>query len=474
MRNVERRMTDPAGSWRSRRPSTTGRLVARLLCILLVPGSILLLGGCEGVSHENIDRWPSTQKGPGKLRDALQDSQLEPDLSAHAGRNLIQMDETAFVIEAFGKMSETRRQAVLDKLVRRLWRDARIEGELTMPSPDQVAAKDALFALRKLATGEVQSTIDENLVDWLTGGYYAARARQGAARGSLIVRTIGAKAAPKLLAVGKFILVSPADTAGRLAKIEDPLLIGLAATGDPDAVDFLLDLMNVERNDDTLSQRVIDALHLAYVSNENLFDVADGKALIPHVGRLASLAQDETRDPRLVNDAIRIIGAVGAPACIKPLVELIAFPHENENFLWVAANSALQCGKSQAIVPVADAIPQGGSYTRKELAGALWVPMAVLDDKQNVAKQARILLESQSWVSRIIAVELLGELALASSAASDAEQIARLGDDKTPLRGWWGDQDQLPKNQRKPLPRLGERSREVASKLAKLAQGSGK
>ena len=32
---------------------------------------VVLAIGCEGVSHENIDKWQETEKGPGKLEDAL-------------------------------------------------------------------------------------------------------------------------------------------------------------------------------------------------------------------------------------------------------------------------------------------------------------------------------------------------------------------------------------------------------------------
>ena len=337
--------------------------------LLLVLAGLVLASGCEKVSHENVDRWVNTEKGPDKLKKALRNNELAPDLRAHAGQNLIRMDEVANVMQAFEEMSEKHRPEVVEKLARRLWQDARIEGEMTMPSPTQVGAKDALFDLRKFSTGAVRDTIDENLVDWLTGGYYAARARQGQARGARIMRTIGPKAASKLLRSAKSIVAKPPDAEGRLPKIEDPLLVGLAATGSPEAVDFLLSLMNLDRKDPNLPQRAMDALYQAYVGNENLFEVADGKGLVPHLDRFSKMAQDETIPVRIVNDAIRLIGAAGHPACITPLVDLITFPHENKAFLWVAANAALQCGKSQAIVYVAEALPVAGFVYERGEAG---------------------------------------------------------------------------------------------------------
>ena len=441
---------------------------------LFALAAMLLQSGCESASHDNIDRWLSTQKGPDKLKNALRDSELGPDLRAHAGQNLIRMDEHENVVQAFETMDEAERQTVLEKLVSRLWQDARIDGEFSVPSSGQVGAKDALFELRRFAVGAVLQVIDGYLLDWLTGGYYAGRARQGRFRGALIMRNLGPKAAPKLLRAAKSIVASPPDEKGRRVVIEAALMLGLAATGSPEAVDFVLKLVNLERDDPGLSQRAFDALYQGYVKNENLFDIADGKALVPYLDRLVGIAQDETRSTRMVNDAIRLIGAAGPPDCIKPLVELTLFPHENEDFLWVAANAAVQCGKAQAIVPVAEALPENGSYERRKLAGALWEPVAALSDKKSAADQARILLRSKSWVARIIGVELLGHLSLADRAADDARYIGKLENDKTILRGWWGSQRNVPRADRKPLPRLGQRAAQVASELAKLAPGSGK
>ena len=441
---------------------------------LVALAAVALAASCERVSHDNIDRWMNTQKGPDKLDKALRDGELDPELRAHAGQISVRMNNTAIVAEAFAPMPDADRQAVLAKLVPRLWADARVEGELTMPAAPQIEAKDALFELRHFASGTTLAEIDEHLVDWLTGGYYPVRSRTGRARGEFIIRTIGAGAAPKMLQNAKSLIASPPDAEGRVPQIEDALLLGLAATGSPDAIELLVDLMSLDRKDRTLPQRVIDALFQAYVANKGLFPVADGKALVSVLPRLVSMARDETRAPSMTNDIIQIIGATGPPECIGPLVELIAFPHENAKFLWVAANAALQCGKARAIVPVADALPESGSYKSTELAGALWEPMAVLDNKRVVAEQARTLLESKSWVARIIGIEALGHLSLADSAAADAQRIGQLAGDKTVLRGWWGKQDDVPKGKRKPEPSLGQRAAEVAGKLATLAPGGGK
>ena len=118
-------------------------MIARLVLIAL------LVAGCEKTNHDNIDKWTHTEKGPGKLKKALSDESIDPDLSAHAAANLIKMGKDPEVRQILDQMGQARRQAVIGKLAPRLWEIARIEGDMQMPRPIQVTAKDALVMLRK-------------------------------------------------------------------------------------------------------------------------------------------------------------------------------------------------------------------------------------------------------------------------------------------------------------------------------------
>lgn len=459
MRNIRRRVHD---------------LVARTLQAhraIPFPGAAavlalaILAAGCESTSHDNIDKWMVTEKGPGKLRSAVRDVELDPDMCAHAAQNLIRMEEMDNVLEAIETMSDSRRKAVLDKLVPRLWEDARVPGEDVVPSPAQVGAKDALFDVRRFADESQRKAIDEHLAEWLTGGYFAGRARQGRHRGEAIMRELGPAAATRLLASANAVVAAPPDSRGARLKIEEGLLLGLAATGSPEAVEFILDLVKMERGDRDLAQRAFDALYQGYVDNRELFPVADSKALEPHLERLTGFAQDETLSNKMANDAIGLIGAVAPPTCIERLVELVRFPHGNENYTWVSAIAAIRCGKAAAIVPVAEALPRDRQYVQTELAG-LTDSMAALGDARAVADAARTLLGSESWAARLVSIELIARLAEKGSAsAEDAQVLRRLAGDKTVLAGWWGDQSDVPKRERKKEPRLGERAEEVAKQL---------
>jgi hypothetical protein len=143
------------------------------------------------------------------------------------------------------------------------------------------------------------------------------------------------------------------------------------------------------------------------------------------------------------------------------LLGMIAHPHRNPRFLWVAVNNSLRCGGPAALARVAEMMPTGGSYHHLDLGGATWGTFASLGQRDGFIAAARPLLGSSSWVARWIAVETLGVL----SAKSDADQVAKLGGDKTRLAGFWGDQSSLPKGQRKPEPTLGQRASEIAATL---------
>jgi hypothetical protein len=73
-------------------------------------------------------------------------------------------------------------------------------------------------------------------------------------------------------------------------------------------------------------------------------------------------------------------------------------------------------------------------------------------------------------VARVTGAELLVRLADPATAAEDAARVRALAKDKTVLRGWWGDQADLPPRERKPEPTLGMVAAEAASRLEELAR----
>lgn len=436
--------------------------MTRFITTIAIACCLLLAGACDKTSHESIDKWMTSKKGMGKLEKTLKDTSVDPDYSAHAAENLVRKTEDEKVRKAFEAMSPARRNQVLPKLVERLWKLARVEGEMARPTQTQEMAKDMLFDARAWADAPTKETIDRYLVDWLTGGYYEGRAEAGRHLGAQIVRVLGPRAGEGLIAQANRIIATP-DQDGRRRRIGDQLMLGLAVSGSPDAVKLVLDILAMDRGDDTLARRAMAALYRAYLDTGGLYELADPAALVPHVARLGEIAKDDRHEAQVTNDAIALIRAAGQPHCLEPLLAMVNHPHRDPRFLWVAANNALRCGGPEALARVAEALPASGKYESPVIGGATWGTFPSLGKRDGFLEAARGLLDSKSWVSRWIAIETLGVLA----AKPDADRIAALARDKTRLAGFWGDQEELPKAERKPEPTLGQRAAEISAALKK-------
>ena len=432
---------------------------ARALAAISV-AVLVTVAGCEKTDHENIDKWMSTKKGPGKLRKALGDNSLEPDLAAHAAENLVRLGEAGDVRQALGNMPPDRAQAVAAKLAPRLWGRARVEGEDAVPSALQMTAKDALFDLRKVSDEPTRAQIDGYLTDWYAVSFYEKRANLGSVPGSQVMRTIGPEAGKRLMEAAKSVVAKP-EQGGKRVRIGDELLLGLAASNSPETVDFVLKIAAMETPDDTLAQRALSALYVAYVEPKGLFDAADPASLVPNLDALVHIAKDEMRSAQTTNDAIALIRAVGLPGCLQPLVGLVQHPHRDLRYRYVGANNAIRCGGAKAILDVAHALPPSGQYRREEIGGAVWQEIARASPRDQVLTSLRDLLDDPSWVARWIAIEGLAEM----KSKEDIERIRALSKDSARLSGYWGDQEDVPAKDKKKDPTLGQRAQELAAKL---------
>src|SRR4051794_3129659 len=115
-------------------------MFARPLTIALAVLLTFSTGCGDKATHQNLDKWLNTEKGPGKLKKALTDDTIDADLSAHAAANMIKKGRDPEVRETLQQMPAQRRTELVGKLAPRLWEIARIEGELNLPAPPNVAA----------------------------------------------------------------------------------------------------------------------------------------------------------------------------------------------------------------------------------------------------------------------------------------------------------------------------------------------
>lgn len=429
--------------------------VARALTIAVF---LLVAVGCEKTNHDNIDKWTHTQKGPGKLKKALADEDLDADLSAHAATNLIKMGQDGEVRAAIEKMSPGRRTQLINKLLPRLWDLARVESENNLPNGQQINAKDWLIITRKYADDTQKTQIDNYLTDWYAVSSYEARAGVGATLGATVMRMLGANAGKKLIGVANSVIAAPGQDKTKL-RIGDELMLGLAASGNTEAVHLLLDLVKMDRGDPTLGKRAMSALYKTFVDPGGLFEIASPEPLMSALDQLVAIAKDDAQPGQVINDAVALIRAIGSPACVKPLVAMVSVPHRESRFKYVAAYNALQCGGTKAIVDVVRGLPDQGAYVKDELQGSVSGEIAKMNPRADTQAALRELLGDRSTVARWVAIEALA----AMKSTEDAPKIAALAGSRDKLTGYWGEGN--PEN--KPDPTLGQRAKELADGLAK-------
>ena len=422
----------------------------------ILPFVLVLAIGCEKTDHDTIDKWPRTEKGPGKLRKAVEDEGLDPDLSAHAAANLIKppLSKETEVKELLEKMTPGRRQQVLEKLAPRLWNIARIENDKALPGPPQLAGKDALVTIRQWADDTLRTQIDGYLVDWYGVASYEKRAEGGQHTGASVVRMIGAPFSKRLIDVVNGVIAAPGQEKAKY-RIDEELLLGIAASGTTEGVKKVLEIAQMDRGDKELGTRAMSALYRAYVDPGGLFPVQSPEALVPNLDTLATIAKDERTVGKAADDALNLIKAVGEPRCLDPLVTLVGQPHKSK-FKYVVANAALRCGGAKNVGRVVRALPSEGAYSKDELVGSVSGEIAKMSPRPQVLVELRSLLDDKTTLSKWTAIEALAVM----KSVEDKARIEALAGAKDRLVGYWGESAEG-----KADPTLGQRAKELAAGL---------
>ena len=250
-------------------------MFARALLIAVV--TLGVLGGCEKTDHENIDKWTRTEKGPGKLKKALRGRGARPrPVGARGGEH----DQDGQGPGGRGPRS-TRcrppRRIAGDRQARAaaVGPRARSSARTRCPAAPQIVAKDALISLRKYADEPQRQQIDGYLIDWYAVMSYEGRAKVGATLGATVMRMVGPPAGKKLISVVNGVIAAPGQEKTKI-RIGDELLLGMAASANPEAVKYILDIARMDRGDPTLADaRDARAATPRTSIPRGLFDLAD-------------------------------------------------------------------------------------------------------------------------------------------------------------------------------------------------------
>jgi hypothetical protein len=427
--------------------------------VVLLP-AVLVLAACDKPSHDNIEKWRSSSKGPGKLASAIRDANLDADMRAHAAEALVSVDGgLPQVTEGLAALPDSDRKAVIGKLVPRLWSVAKVPQADLAPTARQVAAKDALFEIRQFADDADKAAIDEYLVEWLTaGGFYSERAARGQHTGKQIIKAAGAKAGPKLVQMGRDLLASSDKGAAGYTPIDKDTLEGIAYSGAPEAVSFLIDVAEKTHQQEGLQIQALTALYTAYVDDTEA-PKPDVMGIVPSLRRLEAIAMSQDQPGENINVAYELIAAV-PDKCLPPLIKLTT--HRDPIMRLRAMDFALKCAGAKAIEPMTDALPEG-EYEQGIISKYV-VKKIRPDVAPGALEAAKNMLGSKRWQARFIALEIFAE----HGKKSDAPVVRALAGDKALLKGYWGPEEgRPPENKGKKEPTVGQRAAEVADLLEK-------
>ncbi|HEX8950939.1 MAG TPA: hypothetical protein VF997_12260 [Polyangia bacterium] len=338
--------------------------------------SAVASSGCNP-TPDKIARWKETERGPGKLRDALAQSGLDPSLRGQALAALVEVGMAQDAVADLAKVDDKERRAIIHDAVPRLAELARgsgVAGSATTRA--QREAKDALFLLRTDAAPEDRELADKALIEWTTADLNG-RMSAGGHSSEMILVAVGAKAAPRLAELmqpGSSQLVSAAAIYGKVAPpddraraadalvqriqkagprgLDEQALQALGLIGGPRATAFLVDQAEHAREEATREK----ALLALAQGNLSQGDTALQAAAL-------RIASDKKAPGKVRESAFQLLEKM--PTAVTGLVALMHDP--DETVRWRAVEAALAAGKDKAVVPVLEGLNPAGKYKQEDL-----------------------------------------------------------------------------------------------------------
>ena len=414
-------------------PPTRSCRARALLASVAVVAS---LAGCRPTS-EKIQRWKETEAGPRKLAAAVADAELALPLRGEAALALIEIRELEALVEAVRGTSPAAQGALMTALAQTLL--ARLEGSAAPAArPTAIEAKDALFALREWIPAAARGLADEGLIRWLVADWVGRSA--GDHSGAKIARAIGGAAAP-VLAEG----LRRAEAG--VAVVFAQLLRELGSGADRERAAALL-IERLRERDGLAREAGYQALAAlaSPLGRSHLLAAAQSGATSDRVLALLALAKAPAvaslpalgalaggpRIPAAVREAaFTALEAVAAPATADVLAAILA-RDADEKVRYRAVEALVACCGAAGAERLLAALPPGYSYRRLDVSD--FVERDLKDIGAAVVPVLRRALASPSWIARVIAVRVLGEL----GSEADVAALRTLLTDQTPLRGWQG------------------------------------
>ncbi len=397
---------------------------------------VVLPLGCNKPSSDNIQLWKTTEKGPERLHDALADHGVEPRLRAEAAVALVDVGRSEDVDTTFQALPADDRSAIAKSL------EPLYEVAMKDPSPDKALAyRDALYSLRQFVTPDEQKHIDGALVPVLEADLKIGKLRQGQHSIDKMLTAIGPDGAAMLARVlaepeasypqaaellgkigdadtrekGGVALVAraKAEKHGKGSEREDAIFKALGAVGGPTAVKFLEDkALGANKDEAAFAVRALQERR--------------DPAVLPFAVKVAS---DAKADKIVRDEMFGVIETIGGLEAQRGLLGIISSDKE-EIVRYRAFESALTCGKVDAIQPALEAFPASVAYKKVDVDDLL---VKLVEKLGQPARPALVkTLGSSSPLARMVAVMTLEQI----GRAPDAAALEKLAGDSSVVKGF--------------------------------------
>lgn len=331
--------------------------------------------GCSKASSDNIQLWKTTEKGPGKLAEALRDRGTDPRLRAEAAVAMVDIGKAEEVDAALVTIPASERWDIFKNLIP-LYVTSIAETKDAAPEKS-LAFRDALFSLRPLAAAADQARIDAVLLPGIEQQLRSGRVRNGRHSVEKILTAMGPPAGVMLAKLLGDPILGYAAVAELLAKVGDDasrqkgaaslvarakrerpvseqMWKAIGVLGGPQAVTFLQEKITTGTHDE--ANAAVRALQ---------------QRREPAVLTFALKVAGDTKADRSIRDEMfGVVENIGGLEARDGLVRIIQTDKE-ELVRYRAFESLLAVAKQDGVQPGLEAFPASAPYKKVDVEDLL-------------------------------------------------------------------------------------------------------
>jgi hypothetical protein len=398
----------------------------------------LAASACGKPTSDSIQVWKTTEKGPGRLHDAVADHSVPPRLRAEAAAALVDIGHADEVDALLPQLSADDRAEITKSLA------PMYEVAMKDPSPEKALAnRDALFSLRQYSLPSDQKQIDAALLPAIEADLRAGKLRQGRHSIDKMLTAIGPDAGAMLARV----LAEPGASYPVAAEL-------LGKVGDESARDAGAAALVAHAQQHELikgAQRggreaYYRAIGLVGGPNALKFLEEQSTGLDRDKALMAARALELRRDPNVLPFALKVAGDpradkavrdemfgvvenVGGLEAEKGLTDIIS-SDKDEIVRYRAFEAVLNARKVDGIVPALEAFPVAAAYKKVDVDDLL---VKLIEKLGPPARPALVkALDSRSPLTRMTAVMTLEQI----GRAPDAPALEKISNDTTSIKGF--------------------------------------